>query len=447
MQMYKGLPIITNKIPEGERNGIPHHLLDFIALHEKPWKVHQFVKESLRVVDEIRERGKLPILVGGTHYYSHALLFKDAILGREDKDKEEGEKEQEQDQSDDDDDDESDHQWPILSRPTNEIFSKLEEVDPESASRWHPKDRRKIQTALRIWLRSGRKASDIYAEQQARRTDSARPSTSSDPNDQISKSETGLRFPTLLLWLEAEDAVLKERLNRRVDSMIEDGLISEARLMAQVEASLNKTDNPVDRTKGIWISIGYKELEPYLQLEESGTHKNQESNSAQEKILHEAIEAVKAGTRQYAKRQNRYIRVRLADALADAGQLRQLFLLDSTKLDQWESMVLQPAERLASSFLEGNDLPDPATLSPLAEKWLGKVGTGNNNAKRLARTCEVCNKVLMTDHEWDGHLSSRGHKNTVAAQKRRMRQLDQPLESASASASTTETSNIDTSMP
>lgn len=419
MQMYKGLPIITNKIPEAERNGIPHHLLDFIALHEKPWSVYQFVRESHRVIDEIRARGKLPILVGGTHYYSHALLFKDAILGNDTAPIDKA----------DHSDDESDQQWPILSQPTNEIHSKLEEVDPESAKRWHPKDRRKIQTALRIWLRTGRKASDIYAEQQARRADNAQLATETDPNEETSESAVGLRFPTLLLWLEAEDAVLKERLNKRVDSMLEDGLMAEARLMAQVEVSLKEKGEPVDRTKGIWISIGYKEVEPYLQAE-TGALDNPTPNKAQ--ILQEAVEAVKAGTRQYAKRQNRYIRVRLADAVADAGQLRQLFLLDSTKLDQWNSMVSQPAEKLASSFLEGDNLPNPVSLSPLAEMMLGRVGNGNNNAQRLARTCEVCNKVLMTDNEWNIHLSSRNHKNTVAAQKRRTRQFEQILESSGA---------------
>src|SRR5689334_20221731 len=75
MQMYKGLPIITNKLTTEEQRGIPHHLLGSIELHEDPWVVTQFKKEATRIISEIRGRGKLPIVVGGTSYYLDGLLF------------------------------------------------------------------------------------------------------------------------------------------------------------------------------------------------------------------------------------------------------------------------------------------------------------------------------------------------------------------------------------
>jgi tRNA dimethylallyltransferase len=72
--MYKGLPIITNKITTEEQKGIRHHLLGCIALDKPTWTVGKFVPEALRIVKEIRSRGRLPILVGGTHYYIQSVI-------------------------------------------------------------------------------------------------------------------------------------------------------------------------------------------------------------------------------------------------------------------------------------------------------------------------------------------------------------------------------------
>ena len=400
--MYKGLPVITNKMPEIERNGVPHHLIDFIGLDEKPWTVAQFVKESCRVIEQIRSRGKLPILVGGTHYYTHALLFKDATLTDDFGDQGKA----------DANDDEQEKQWPILSQPTEVILSKLKEVDPDMAARWHPNDRRKIQRSLHIWLASGRRASEIYAEQCQHRQ-SAKEGRGADILETPAVGPEGLRFPTLLLWLEAQDLVLKERLNSRVDAMVQDGLVEEARDLVKLKEQLTHDGIAVDVTKGIWVSIGYKELESYLNGQESKVDPNK-----QLRMMQEAIESVKAGTRRYAKRQNRYIRIRLADALRDASQLDKLFLLDGTSLDQWNSAVFSPSANLVDSFLKGELLPAPSSLSLLANQMSETIYGDKNGAQRLARTCEVCQKILMTDKEWSGHLSSRGHRRLVARQRK-----------------------------
>lgn len=403
MQMYKGLPVITNKIPEVERNGIPHHLIDLIGLEEKPWTVAEFVKESSNIIGQIRSRGKLPILVGGTHYYTHALLFKDATLASE------GERDGDPDASDT----ERDQKWPILSGPTEEIYSKLQEVDPDMASRWHPNDRRKIQRSLHIWLTSGRKPSEIYAEQQRHRQ-AAKETQDQSGLQSVNTNPESLRFPTLLFWLEAEDSILKERLNKRVDVMVRDGLIDEARGLVELKDHLLQQGVSVDTSKGIWVSIGYKEMEPYFEQQESKTDTGIDSQK-----LREALESVKAGTRRYAKRQNRYIRIRLADALRDANQLDKLFLLDGTSLDEWQTSVFLPSADVVDLFLKGEQLPAPASLSPLAKQMSDAFLEGKSGAQRISRTCETCQKILMTDKEWVGHLASRSHKKNVAAQRRR----------------------------
>jgi len=134
--MYRGLPIVTNKIPQNERNGIPHHLLDRIGLEEKPWTVHEFVEESSKIIDEIRGRGKLPIVVGGTNFYVFSLLFEDSIMSSEHSDSgAEAEEDGKGTQAD----------LTILEAPTEQIYAKLQAIDPDMARAWHPKDRRKIQ--------------------------------------------------------------------------------------------------------------------------------------------------------------------------------------------------------------------------------------------------------------------------------------------------------------
>ncbi|KIW20582.1 tRNA dimethylallyltransferase [Exophiala spinifera] len=409
MQMYKGLPIITNKIPQEERNGIRHHLLDFIGLEEPPWTVHKFVKESTKVVDEIRSRGKLPILVGGTHYYTHALLFKDETLSA---DEEEGGTEDAEAKGSED--------LAILSRSTEEIFAKLQEVDPQMAVRWHPRDRRKIQRSLEIWLKTGRKASEVYAAQQERKgaigRNSGSGSMSGDLKSMIDSGQvSALRYPTLLLWLEAEDAVLKERLNARVDSMVESGLVDEAAALASLENGMVKRGSPVDKTMGIWVSIGYKELGPYIQEQQASGADSPQSSRA----LAQAVEAVKAGTRRYAKRQNRYIRIRLANALQQAGEFNMLFLLDGTDLENWDTKVFEQAQALVKSFLDGEALPEHKSLSELADSILSASNEGGVTDSRVARKCETCDKILMTTDQWNRHLSSRGHKKAAVAQRKR----------------------------
>lgn len=409
MQMYKGLPIITNKVPERERHGVPHHLLDFIGLEEKPWTVQHFVRESSRVIDEIRSRGKLPVVVGGTIYYTFSLLFKDATLTKPDYEAGSAEDQGETREED----------FPILSAPTDEILRKLQDVDPEMAKRWHPNDRNKIRRSLQIWLQTGRRASDIYAEQrqltESIRTDEANSSGSTE-GDTLGPGGVSLRYPTLLLWLEADDAILKQRLNDRVNTMVADGLCDEVLEMAALEKDLKQKADPVDLAKGIWASIGYKEMQHWMEAKQA-------SNVDPARMAHlrqEAIESVQASTRRYAKRQNRFVRIRLARALESAGKLDTLFLLDCTAPEQWSSAVREPAEGLVNAFLSSNELPNPKTLSEMANKMLLKAENHTlENDDREARFCDVCNKTLMTEKEWKGHLASRSHKKTVAWQRKR----------------------------
>jgi tRNA dimethylallyltransferase len=405
MQMYKGLPVITNKIPENERNGVPHHLIDFIGLDKEPWTVGHFVSEAQRVVREIRSRGRLPILVGGTHYYTQALLIKDSLLTDRANGNEKGNEQMEK-------------EWPILSAPTEEMYAKLEQLDPVIARRWHPKDRRHIKRCLEICLQTGRKASEVYQEQEEQKQVSSGNSADveSEGEEQPAKSHEQLRYPSLIFWLHAQDEVLKARLNARVDTMIASGLLEEAMEMSNYYNEKTSKGSLLRVDKGIWVSIGYKEMQPYIRLLRSGNCNDEESTRVQK----HCIEAVMAATRQYAKRQNRWIRLTLADFLAKASSFDNMFLMDCTDLEHWTEMVLEPSVRITEAFLTGDRLPKPSSLSGLAESVLISNNQANGKPQFLSRKCSICEKVMMFEAEWDRHLRSSGHKKVIQGQKRRI---------------------------
>lgn len=371
IQMYRGLPIVTNKIPEHERNGIPHHLLDRIEIGETPWTVNEFIEETSKLVQEIRGRGKLPVVVGGTNYYVFSLLFKGATLGLDESGSESG--------SDDEgrridfgmgttvelsgSAAEAAHDingttttgpvpdLSILDEPTEVVLAKLRELDPVMADSWHPKDRRKIQRSLEICLKKGRKASEIYEEQKFIRRQ--RISEAGAPT---------LRYEPLIFWLEAEDASLKKRLNSRVDTMIAEGLLDEVMEMRAFAEESRRNGITLDQMKGIWIAIGYKQMSPWL----DSCHQGSTDAKVMTALKHAGIEDVKASTRQYARRQHRFIRIRIAQHLRSAGILHKLFLLDGTDLDAWDRMVADPSQSITDKYLSGLPLPANRSLSDLS---------------------------------------------------------------------------------
>jgi tRNA dimethylallyltransferase len=413
MQMYEGLPIITNKIQENERNSIPHHLLGTVSLASEPWTVPKFVQESQRIIQEIRSRGKLPILVGGSHYYTQALLLKDSLVATV----------PEVAQHSEDETEAKSHQtWPILSAATSDIYAKLLEVDPVIAKRWHPNDRRHVQRSLEIWLQTGRRASDIYEEQYQQRV--SQRETASPQEGLINgcssdrAAGTGMRYSTLILWVETEDDILRQRLDDRVDVMVKDGMIEEGLYLDRFEREQDAKGHPVDTGKGIWISIGYKELKPYVKAMRTGDLDQASLDSLRESC----IEDTKVATRQYARRQKRWIRIRLANSLEEAGATKHFFVLDSTDLEHWKSNVTIPSQSILGDFLKGESLPDPRSLSEMAHKVLPTFSLkGSRHQTFLARTCDVCDKTATTDREWERHLASRRHAKALYGKSKRER--------------------------
>ncbi|EAL85532.1 tRNA dimethylallyltransferase, mitochondrial [Aspergillus fumigatus] len=399
MQMYRGLPIITNQIPFEERNGIPHHLISCVDFEEEPWRIGHFKRECLRLIKDIHSRGKLPILVGGTHYYTQTVLFKDQLV--------------EESLFSGDDDDAHFHKetkptsakWPILDAPPDVVFQKLKEVDPVIASRWHPNDVRKIRRSLEIYFQTGKPASEIYAEQK-------RQKYATGTNGESSPGIGQLRYPTLIFWVHSEKETLNCRLAKRVDSMVEQGLMAEAQRMWAYIREKKGQGITVDQTRGVWVSIGFKELAPYFDALENG----ELSEGELEALKQSSIELVKIATRQYATSQIKWIRNKLWKALADAGATKNLYLLDSTNVEDWQRWVTEPSEHLTQALLNDEPRPDPKSLSDMARETLcaREVQAQTQRSDVLQTfTCEICSRTMATQDQWNIHLNGRAHKRAI----------------------------------
>jgi len=168
---------------------------------------------------------------------------------------------------------------------------------------------------------------------------------------------------------------------------------------------LSGTD--VDRGRGIWVSIGWKEFEPYLIA-----LKTNEPQENLDELLKISIGQVQAATRQYARRQTVWIRGKLINALAENNSLARLFLVDSTNVSEWPTSVRDPAMKITENFLAGEQLPAPPELSDTAKAVLTTKKSYESEIK-VQRLCETCWMNTYTETEWHAHLKSRGHRARV----------------------------------
>ena len=239
MQIYRYMDVATAKPTEEEKQGVPHHLMDFLEPSEN-FSVARYCDLAKSAIREIAARGKLPIIAGGTGLYVDALL---------------GDMRFEEQEIDPD----------LRASITAEMEEKgidamLEELrafDPDSAERLAPgRNPKRIVRCIEVYRSTGMTQTQLNEKQ--RSADSP--------------------YQTLKIGLTAADrAFLYDRINRRVDVMLENGLLDEAKCF--YDGSFGETAA---------AAIGYKELLPYLKGETD---------------LETCVENLKRATRRYAKRQ------------------------------------------------------------------------------------------------------------------------------------------------
>ncbi|KAK3833726.1 MAG: IPP transferase-domain-containing protein [Linnemannia elongata] len=368
LQVYKGLDIITNKMPMDEREGVVHHLMDFLPMDQE-YSVLDFKADALGLIEKIHERKHMPVVVGGTHYYIQSLLWRDTLL---DTKKNVGTLSETQQQE------ESDANEKFLrDSDTATLYKKLQEVDPIMANKWHENDRRKITRSLQVFFETGECQSDLIKKQHA-----------------LPDSER-LRMPTCIFWVYSAPDVLNARLDARVDTMVKGGLFEEIQ-------GMRKSVGPnTDYERGIWQAIGYKEFDPYFTAVEEAIKNNQPTDTEElEKLKSECTETMKTRTRQYAKRQVLWIRNKLLPLCREKEV--KIYLLDATSLDTWKENVGNVAVKIAKSFFAGEDLPDAESLNQYAKEMLAAqrdLDAVSALESWEKKECDICTSMQRIMHE------------------------------------------------
>ncbi len=238
MQIYKGIHIASAAPSESEKEGVPHHLIEFLTLDDE-FSVADYVKIARNTIRDIHLRGKLPVIVGGTGLYISSLLenieYTDQKTDYELRQKLENE-------------------FDFLGG--EKMLEKLQQFDADSALQLHPNNRRRIIRAFEVFYLTGKTITE---------------------QNLLSKQNKSEIEPLVIGLNYTDRDVLYKRINDRIDIMLQNGLLEEAK------QSFN--DN---LKSGAFQAIGHKELYPYI---------------IGEIPLDEAVEGLKRSTRRYAKRQ------------------------------------------------------------------------------------------------------------------------------------------------
>ncbi len=237
MQVYRNMPIATAAATAKEQEGVPHHLLEFLD-SEESFSVAEYVKLAKEKIFEINESGKVPIIVGGTGLFIDSLVKNISFseVGIDEKLRQE-----------------------LSARDTDLLYAELERVDEEAARSIHKNNRKRVIRALELYYGGVGKT----------------------VQNELSRLEES-PYDALYIGIGyADREKLYERINLRVDKMLEAGLTQEAEAMRSKKGATARQ------------AIGHKELEEYF----NGTA-----------TLEECCENIKRETRRYAKRQLTWFR-------------------------------------------------------------------------------------------------------------------------------------------
>ena len=244
MQIYRGLDIGTAKPTAEERQGIPHHLMDFLP-PEAPYSVADFTAAAAPLIEQLNSAGKLPIVTGGTGLYITSLMKGTAFAPEKTDPAIRARLQTEADE-----------------QGSAALYARLQQIDPAYAEKLHPNNLPRVIRALELFEATGRRMS----EQQ-------RAALAAEPP-----------YRSLCICLTCRDrAELYRGIDRRVDSMLQNGVLEEAKLVYDNRETYRTAAQ----------AIGYKEFFPYF---------------AGEMPLNDCANRLKQATRNYAKRQLTWFR-------------------------------------------------------------------------------------------------------------------------------------------
>lgn len=255
MQIYKEMDIGSAKPTKEEMEGIPHYLLDFVSPKER-YSVADYKKEATKAIEEILKKGKTPIVVGGTGLYIDALIYNIDYP------------EIEFDET---------YRKQLERRVEQEglpsLYEEANQIDEQAMKRISPNDQKRILRVLEVYHQTGK--------------------TKTEQELMSRQKEVPYDYQVYALTMPREQ--LYDRINKRVDIMLEQGLVEEVKKILETYPEIPTAIQ----------ALGYKEIKEYL-----------EGNVEKE----EAIETIKQETRRYAKRQLTWFRKNKQTKWLDANQ-------------------------------------------------------------------------------------------------------------------------------
>ena len=238
MQIYKDMDIGTAKPTLEERLMAVHHLVDFVSPDQR-YSVADFKKDAVKTIEDIISRNKTPIIVGGTGLYINSLIYN--IDFKEEKT-------------------DLEYRKSLEEKSIQELYENALKIDPEALKKISENDRKRITRILEIYHTTGKTKTELEIE---------------------SRKEVPYNYHIFVLSMDRE--ILYDRINRRVDMMLEQGLIEE----------VQRVTREYDSFPTAMQGLGYKEVVEYL-----------ENKITKE----EMIEKIKQESRRYAKRQLTWFR-------------------------------------------------------------------------------------------------------------------------------------------
>ncbi|XP_065072872.1 tRNA dimethylallyltransferase isoform X2 [Ochlerotatus camptorhynchus] len=286
------------------------------------------------------------------------------------------------------------------------LHGVLRRVDPVTADRLHPNNKRKIVRALEVFQQDGQPLSRILEDQRALSGGC--------------KLGGPLRYRNVvLIWLRCEQETLNARLDARVDSMVAQGLLAEIR---QFYERYVKPYEDNDFHQGILQSIGFKEFVAYLekfdhqhdQLITDYMRKSSDDGTPPEglPLLQKCLDNLKLVTRRYSKKQIKWINHRFLGN--SRREVPPIYALDTTDVGKWDENVFTPAEQVIEAVLEGK-IP---TKQPMPRLTTAREGLN----EETSFFCDICQRTIVGEYQWQSHLRSNKHKKCVQSKSKQAKQ-------------------------
>lgn len=403
MQVYKGLDISTAKATKDEQSQVIHHLLDICDVQTRTFGVVDFRNKALPIIDELLNDSKIPVIVGGTTYYIESLLWKVLIASKNDI---------------------KNTSSPIMQEKIKENIIKaisdhdqnandpmilhnlLTQIDPISAQRLHPNTDRKVRRALEVFIEMGRPMSEILNEQQ-----------SSEGGSLLGGP---LRFEHVIcFWVKTEQDKLNERIDRRIDGMIAQGMLYEIR-----KCYNELIVDGIDPERGMMQAIGFKEFLPYLEkypdksfdmeITEfiisrggvSGQNKLPVNYRTAEslKLLEQCLNELRMRTKKYSRKQIKWIKNRIVSSIGRTTP--PVYELDTTNAEtNWYEDVYLKAVNVVESYIENKE--------PMIKPTEAMEHPNSQMNMNVTHFCDVCQRRFVGDTAYNIHMQSGRHREMI----------------------------------